>query len=114
MYLNQITIIGNATRDAESKTTDNGKQRTRFAVAVSRGKDQPVDFFEVTCWDKAHVEEIVAKGSLVLVQGAMRSYKDANDNRHWGISADKVLLMNSKKKPKNSRQDDYEIYDPVG
>lgn len=112
MYLNQITIVGNATRDAESKT-ENGLQRTRFAVAVSRGKDLPTDFFEVTCWDKAHVDKIVTKGSLVLVQGAMRSYKDSNDNRYWGITADKVLLMNSKKKPKNPKQEEYEIYDPV-
>lgn len=124
MYLNQITIVGNVTRDAEVFTTRNGKEVIRFAVAVNRGKDQPTDFFEVACWEKPWALDLAKKGALILIQGPMRSNRSEDGITYWTIFADKVILMNSRKKEtekakasqnKKSRkksEPDYEIYVP--
>ena len=66
MFMNQITIVGNVTRDAETITTNSGKKVVRFGVAVNRGKDQPTDFFEVACWGKSWAADVAKKGVLVL------------------------------------------------
>jgi|GEM_PF-5071872 len=108
MYFNQITIVGYATRDAENKDTKSEKVISKFAVGVSRGKDQPTDFFEVTCFEKPWVAEAVTKGSLVMVQGSMRSNKGNDAKTYWGITADKVMVLN-KKESKNE-----EISDATG
>ncbi len=97
MNLNQITIVGYVTRDAEVSATTSGKEVANFTVAVNLGKDQPVaDFFNVECWGMPWAKDVASKGSLVLVQGPMRS-KTGNDGRtYWRIKADKLLLMKRK------------------
>lgn len=121
MYMNQLTIVGNVTRDAEVFTTNNGKEVVRFAVAVNRGKDQPADFFEIACWEKPWALELAKKGTLILIQGPMRSNRSEDGITYWTIWADKILLMNSrkskptpqKKKSKKNRESELgEIYVP--
>lgn len=124
MYLNQITLIGNVTRDAEIYTTNSGKEVVKFGVAVSRGKDLPTDFFEVTCWERAWAANIAKKGVLILVQGEMRSSKSEDGKVYWSVNANKILLMNSREKkdaekkkgsskPRN-KDSEYPLYNPDG
>lgn len=106
MYLNQITIIGNVTRDPETKDsgTGTGRIRTTFGVAVNAGQDQ-VDFFEVVQFEKPWPDEMVRKGIPVLVQGEMSSWKADDGRVYWSLLANKVLALTPKgsnaKKSKN-------------
>lgn len=102
MYLNQITIIGNVTRDPETKETTTGGQRTVFGVAVDAGKDQ-VDYFNVVQFDKPWPDDMLKKGSLVLVQGAMRSRR-TEDGVYWAINANQVLVLNAKTGSRNNKK----------
>lgn len=102
MYLSQITIIGNVTRDPETKETSSGSKRTTFGVAVDAGKDQ-VDFFNVVQFDKPWPDDMVKKGSLVLVQGAMRSRRNGVC---WAIIAKQVLILNAKNGNRNKKRED--------
>ncbi len=97
MNLNQITIVGYVTRDAEVTTVTSGKEVTNFTVAVNQGADQTAaDFFNVECWEKSWAKDVALKGALVLVQGSMRSKKSQDGKTYWHINADKVLLMKRK------------------
>ncbi|MFZ2538264.1 MAG: single-stranded DNA-binding protein [Oscillospiraceae bacterium] len=115
MNLNQITIVGYVTRDAEVTTTKSGKEVTNFTVAVKQGSDQPVaDFFSVECWGMSWAKDVASKGSLVLVQGSMRSKKGSDGKIYWHINADKVLLMKRKDNgAQNNRKAKDKNYPPL-
>lgn len=124
MHMNQITIVGNVTRDAEIIMTNSGKELVRFGVAVNRGKDLPTDFFEVTAWERSWAADVAKKGVLILVQGEMRSNRSEDGLVYWGINAHKVLVMNRREKKEDSKgkksssqrrrnkDSDYPIYVP--
>ena len=75
--MNSLTIIGNATRDPELRTTPSGKNVCSFTVAVNRRKKvegQPdADFFRVSAWDQlADVcQKFITKGKKVCVIGSV-------------------------------------------
>ena len=79
--MNKLTIIGNLTRDPESKTTNNGKTVCNFTVAVNRrqkrdqNSNQPeADFFRVAAWGALgeSCAKYLAKGRKVAVVGAVQ------------------------------------------
>ena len=81
--MNQITVIGNLTRDPELRTAQNGKEVCNFTVAVNRrGKDQGADFFRVGAWERlaGNCQKYLAKGRKVCVVGSVsvRAYTDRN------------------------------------
>jgi single-strand DNA-binding protein len=83
--MQSITIIGNLTKDPETRSTQTGKEVCNFTVAVNRrGKDQEADFFRVAVWDKAaaNCQKYLAKGRKVCVVGSVsvRAYQDSNGN----------------------------------
>jgi single-strand DNA-binding protein len=70
--MNQLTIIGNLTRDPESRTTQTGKQVCTFTVAVTRRRDRETsDFFRVSAWGELgnNCARYLAKGKKVCVVG---------------------------------------------
>lgn len=75
--MNSLTIIGNAVRDPELRTTPSGKTVCSFTVAVNRRKKtegQPeADFFRVSAWDQlADVcSKFITKGKKVCVIGSV-------------------------------------------
>ncbi len=82
LNLNRAMVIGNATRDAELKTTPNGKSVASFAVATNRRyKDasgeqrDEVQFHEIVAWGKLGeiAGQIVKKGSKVFVEGRLQT-----------------------------------------
>jgi len=82
LNLNRATILGNSTRDAELRTTPNGKSVASFAVATNRRykdaageiKDE-VQFHEIVAWGKlAEIsEQIVKKGGKIYVEGRIQT-----------------------------------------
>ena len=74
--MNKLTIIGNLTRDPESRTTENEKTVCNFTVAVNRRRTQQnqqpeADFFRVAAWGKLgeSCQKFLTKGRKVCVVG---------------------------------------------
>ena len=92
-----VTIVGNATADAEMRFTPQGVAVANFTVAhsdrVKNGADQwedgPTVFYRVTAWRKLAegVAEAIHKGQRVVVVGTLkpREYEGKNGK---GLSLD--------------------------
>src|SRR5438034_10480171 len=80
---NQVTIVGNLTRDPELRYTPNGAAVVKLGVAVSRRvrdesgqwKDADTSFFDVTAWRTLaeNIAETLTQGSRVVVVGRLRT-----------------------------------------
>jgi single-strand DNA-binding protein len=80
--MNKIFLIGRLTKDAEIRSTNNGKKVASFAIAVNEGKDQSgqeiVQFFNLSAWERLAeiIEQYVKKGTKVAIVGRLQ-------NRSW-------------------------------
>lgn len=91
--LNQVTVIGNLTSDAELRYTPSGDAVTRFGIAINEqyrdrnGQDQEsVHFVEINVWrDLAEAAAELAKGDPVFVVGRLTrdSWTDKDGNRQY-------------------------------
>jgi single-strand DNA-binding protein len=84
---NEITIIGNLTREPELRFTAGGTATCGFGVAVNRRYQQngewvdaPTNFFNVTVWGQygENVAASLSKGDRVLVKGRLDFRKYQN------------------------------------
>ena len=100
MDLNRILLIGNLTRDPETRAIPSGSQVTKFDIAVNdrRGgkeKETPM-FIRVEAWNKTGelVAQYMKKGSMVLVEGRLKieeyESKDGQKRRDPVVVADRV------------------------
>lgn len=107
--MNKLTIIGNLTRDPETRTVSTGNTVCSFTVAVNRRRssqnsNQPeADFFRVSAWDKLGetCQRYLAKGRKVAVVGpvSVNSYeaKDGGGTRFsLEIRAEDVEFLSSR------------------
>lgn len=71
--MNQITIIGNVTRDVELRETSSGKKVCTFNVAVNGRKNDEPQFFRCTAWEKLaeSCAQYLTKGKKVAVSGSI-------------------------------------------
>lgn len=105
MSTNQITITGNATRDAQLRFTTSGQAVANFAIAHTRRRrnkttqqweDASVTFLDVVVWgsDAEAVANQVTKGMPVVVVGRLeaREWTDKTGNQRttFQITADTV------------------------
>ena len=109
--MNKLTIIGNLTRDPESRTTASGSTVCSFTVAVNRRRssqnsNQPdADFFRVSAWNQLgeNCQRYLAKGRKVCVIGrvSVSTYQgnDGTTRASLDVMADEVEFL-------SSRQDD--------
>ena len=70
--MNRCFIIGNLTRDPETRVTQSGSSVCSFTVAVNRrGKSDEADFFRVSAWNKLAetCQQYLSKGRKVAVTG---------------------------------------------
>jgi len=91
--LNQVSIIGNLTRDAELRYTPSGSAVTRFSVAVneryrdrSGGDQERTHYVDVNVWrELAEASGDLAKGAPVFVVGRLvnDSWTDKEGNRRF-------------------------------
>ncbi len=108
--LNRVTILGNVTRDPETRTTNSGQSVVSFSVATSRRwKDQAsgelkeaTEFHNIVAWAKlaTTVSSYVRKGSKLYVEGRLqtRSWDDPSGVKKYRteIIADNVILLDKK------------------
>ena len=84
---NKVILMGNLTRDPETRTTSGGQSVTNFSLAVSRSwksadgtKQDQVSYINCVAWAKAGevIAQYLSKGSPVLVSGRLeqRSWDD--------------------------------------
>ena len=87
--MNQLTIIGNLTRDPELRTTPQGKNVCSFDVAVKRQQrreDQPeADYFRVNAWNALaeNCARYLGKGKKVMVCGPISLSKREKDGKFY-------------------------------
>lgn len=79
---NQVTLMGNLTRDPELRTTPNGQNVCSFSLALNRsykGADgnwqEATDYIDVVAWGPLgeRVAQYLSKGRPALVSGRLQS-----------------------------------------
>jgi single-strand DNA-binding protein len=84
---NKVLLIGNAGRDAEVKSTSNGKRVANFSLAINNSfqsrkgeKVQRVEWVRCVAWNKpAEIAgRLVTKGKQLFIEGRLqtRRYED--------------------------------------
>ena len=102
---NQVTIVGNLTRDPELRYTPNGHALAKFTVVVNRKvkddasgqwKDAETSFIDVNAWRQLaeNVAESLVQGSRVMVVGRLRQEswenQEGEKRSKLAIEADEV------------------------
>jgi single-strand DNA-binding protein len=89
--VNRVILIGNSTRDAELRHTQNGKAVSSIRLATNRlvnGQEEP-QFHSIVCWDRLAetTSEYVKKGDPLYVEGRLqyRSYQD-EEGKERGVA----------------------------
>lgn len=109
--MEQLSIIGNLTRDPEIKSTTSGVSVCEFTVAVTRkgGNEKTTNFYRVSAWrglgDTCH--RYLAKGRAVYVSGELtvRQYqsKDGQTKVSLEVKAEKVEFVSSHRDEENGQ-----------
>lgn len=78
---NNVTLVGNATRDPELRFTPSGQATASFGLAVNRKWqnrqtqewEEAVSFFDVVCWRELaeNASESITRGTRVIVSGRL-------------------------------------------
>ena len=102
--MNNVSIMGRLTRDAELRQTQNGKFVCSFTIAVDREfKKDKTDFIDIVTWEKKaeFVSKYFHKGDMVAVKGSLQTdtYEDKNGVKRtsYSINADGIYFCGSKK-----------------
>lgn len=95
---NQVTLMGNLTRDPELRTTPNGASVCGFSLALNRSYrnsdgdwQEATDFIDIVAWGPLgeRVAQYLSKGRAALVSGRLQS-------RSWdqdGVKRSKVEVV---------------------
>ena len=100
MNFQKITIVGNATDDAEKKVSQKGDVNyATFDVGVSDTKDRTTFFPVVVFGDYSeNVANYVTKGREVLVSGRIQ----VSDQGRFSVVADTVRFGNDPRREKDT------------
>ena len=90
MNYQKLVLIGNATGDAERKTSRKGDVAyTRFQMGVSSGKDQSTYFKVAVFGERGEaLAEKITRGRQVFVEGQIKVSK----NGKFGVVANQIRL----------------------
>jgi single-strand DNA-binding protein len=105
MNLNKVFILGRLTADPQLRTTPTGQEVTSFGVATNRiwndksgSRQQEVEYHNVVVWGRQAeiVSQFLSKGSLILVEGRMRTRtwqnKQGQNQRTTEIIGERIQL----------------------
>lgn len=115
--INQVTLIGRLTRDAEMKYTNSGTAVSAFAIAVNRRRrngddyEDEVHFFDMAIFGQKaeNLHQYLQKGKQVCIQGKLKQDKWEKDGKtHSKIAIEVWTIQLLGSKPENVRsEDDY-------
>jgi single-strand DNA-binding protein len=107
--INQVTLLGNLTREPELRYTPSGNAVIGFSIATNRQwldketkeKKEAVDYHDIVFWGKSAeiISQFVGKGSKILVQGRLqtRSWeKEGIKHYKTEIVGDEFILFDKK------------------
>ncbi|OIO48045.1 MAG: single-stranded DNA-binding protein [Parcubacteria group bacterium CG1_02_40_82] len=94
MNFNKAIILGNLTRDPDSRTLPSGQPVVNFSIATNRtytdqsgNKQQNVEFHNVVAFGKLAdiCSRYLTKGKMVLIEGRIqtRSWQDQSGNKRY-------------------------------
>ncbi len=106
MNLNRAQLIGNLTRDPETRTTPNGQTVATFGVATSSTwkdasgqKQERVEFHNIVAWGKLAdiCKQYLGKGRKVFVEGRLQTRDwqgtDGVKKNRTEIVADNMIML---------------------
>jgi single-strand DNA-binding protein len=110
MNLNKAFVLGNITRDPETRSLPNGGQVTSFSIATNRvwkdaqgEKKEEAEFHNIVCFGKMAdtAARYLHKGSMVLIEGRIktRNWTDAQNIKHYKTE---IIAEGMQLGPKNS------------
>jgi len=110
--LNKVMLIGRLGRDPELKYTEKGDAFCNFGLATSEtytgadGKDvERTEWHNISVWRKlAEIcSQYLKKGSLIYMEGRIRTSVDAKDDtkRYHNIDMTSMVMLDSKKSSEN-------------
>lgn len=104
--LNRVVLVGRMTRDPELRRTASGAAVTSFTLALNRNYNSAdgitADYIPCVVWNKSaeNVEKYCSKGSLVGVEGRLRSrtYDNAQGQKVYVVEVvcDSVQFLETK------------------
>jgi single-strand DNA-binding protein len=106
--LNQVTLMGNLTRDPELRQTPNGQNVTSFSLALNRSYrdsggewQEATDYIDIVCWGPLaeRVDQYLSKGRRCLVQGRLQSRsweQDGQKRNKVEVLANDVTFLDSR------------------
>ena len=98
--MNKFFVIGNLTKDPESRVTSNGKDVCNFTVAVKRRYGADAQFIKVAMWGALaqNCQTYLSKGSKVALLGEasieVYSGKDGSAKGNLVCNAETVEFLN--------------------
>jgi single stranded DNA-binding protein (ssb) len=109
--INKVILIGNAGKDPEYKTLQDGTPVAKFAIATTEtyrlknGETQSrTDWHTIILWRglATFANQYIHKGSLLYIEGKLRNrqYKDMDGQKKYVIEVvgDQVVLLDKKTK----------------
>lgn len=105
--MNDVTIVGNLTRDIEVRYTQTNKAVGQFTVAVNNGKNKDgkelePDFINCVIWETQaeNMKKYTKKGSKVAVKGSIKNdnYEDEQGNKKYRtyVLCSRVIFLDKK------------------
>lgn len=105
--MNDVTLIGNLTRDIEVRYTQTNKAVGQFTIAVNNGKTKDgkeleADFINCVIWETQaeNMKKYTKKGSKVAVKGSIKNdnYEDEQGNKKYRtyVLCSRVMFLDSK------------------
>jgi single-strand DNA-binding protein len=112
--LNRVVLVGRMTRDPELRRVGSGSAVTSFTLALNRNfqsaDGQQADYIPCVVWNKVaeNVEKYCSKGSLVGVEGRLRSrtYDNAQGQKVYVVEVvcDSVQFLETKAAREKAQQ----------
>lgn len=101
--MNNITIAGNLTKDAEVRYLPNGDAVASFGIADNQGKDKPAIFWNASLFGKRGeaLAQYLTKGSPVTVAGTITERewtdKEGNKRKTMDVRVNEIALQGGKR-----------------
>ena len=85
--MNKIILVGNLTKDPETRTTPNGKTVCNFDLAVN-DRQGNATYFRISAWEKQgeNCQRYLSKGKKVFVAGPLTARTYSKSDGSTGVS----------------------------
>jgi len=120
MSFNRAILMGNVTRDPETRFTNSGMAIVSFGLAVNEKRKQPdgsyadeAHFFDVTLFGKSGeaFSRFHGKGSQAFIEGRLR--QERWDDKKTGAKRSKVVVVGDKWEFCGGKKDESSGYAPA-